>query len=353
METHELQHVIEQFHCLPGTYQFSPLGNGLIHQTFLAECGNASFVLQRMNTAIFPEPEKVMANILLANTYLNAPGYESVSYITAKAGKSLLVKESGGLWRLMKYIPKSITFGTPSGTAMAFEAGRVIGLFHHLMEEANPAAFYQILPDFHHLGNRWQQLASSAENADRDRRTKGEGCRKLAKALYHDITDKLPQKPKVRVAHNDTKFDNILFDDRTGLAIGLIDLDTIMPGYFHTDFGDVARGICFNVSEIGPAQSGPEFLPQYFKALVQGVYSSGLRLTEEEIHAMAPGVLLMPLLHGVRALTDYLEGDRYYKVTYEEGNLDRARRLLNQANMALEAIPEMNRIIDQCRSGHS
>lgn len=334
-----------QFDVQGEDFTFEKASGGLLHQTYFAKSSSRTYLLQKLNTEVFPEPEKVMQNIALAGKYLHVPNYTSINFVPLSEEKKHLLKTAEGFWRVMEYIPGSGTFPRIKSEAMAFEAGNILGRFHHLLSHVPYDDFHVVLPDFHDLEIRWQQFNNALGHSVENRLEEVEILLPQISELHRFLDRETPENLIRRVCHNDTKLENILFDLKTELALGLIDLDTLMPGYFCFDFGDMARDIVFGGTESSPVNPLIEFNPSYFESMVKGIFSSGLNLRITEIQSLPYGVVLMPFLHGIRALTDYLSGDLYYKLQRENGNLLRGQFLVDIAVNAKESHSQMQEII--------
>jgi hypothetical protein len=234
---------------------------------------------------------------------------------------------------------------------MAFEAGRIIGRFHQLISSVPARDLHVTLEGFHNLELRTRQLEDALKTGVPGRIQKAKALLGLSgklTGLCHEIPlESLPLRP----CHNDTKLSNILFEKGSEKALCLIDLDTLMPGHLLYDFGDAARTLLNPVAETDARGRKPTLVLPMFEAFVQGWRASGLAMEKEEATWICHGVVLMPTLHGIRALADYLSGDRYYQTTYPEQNLDRAAGMLEFASLAAERLPEMQEVFAKiCRN---
>jgi serine/threonine protein kinase len=254
--------------------------------------------------------------------------------IKTKKGASVLHHQKE-VWRLMNYIPECKVFNTTNDVAIAFETGKILGLFHELLKVGNPADFEVTIENFHNLAYRYDQFLEAYENATADHlknaHTEIEFVKRNITELLSIEFDKLP----IRICHNDTKLNNVLFSaDKKALC--LIDLDTIMPGYFMYDFGDAIRTLANPAPEDERNLSLITFDQLMFSAFLKGIQKSGFEFSLAEKDSMHFGAVLMPFLHGLRALTDYLENNKYYKVSYETQNLDRCKSLFKFADLAID-----------------
>lgn len=324
-----------------GDYDLSPLKQGFINNTFLVRAGgHTRFILQEINTSVFPQVEALMGNMQTALSYLDAPDYQAIKLMATLKGKTYLDAGDSGCWRLMEFISGSLTYNTTQSTEIAREAGRIIMCFHRLLGRAPVNQFVDVIPGFHDLDSRLAQYHKALSEAQVPRLKLAHKAIGMMEELTREpLLPKLKNLP-LRVCHNDTKLNNILFS-QDKKALCLIDLDTLMKGHFLYDFGDAVRTIVNSAPEDERVLRNIEFSRPLFVAFVEGMATEPGLLTEAELHQLAHGAVYMPLLHGVRALTDYLQGDLYYQTSYEGQNLDRSMSLLTFAQRAREEIPFM------------
>jgi len=343
----ELNTILKEFKLAPKEYSFQTLTAGYINDTFLVlRQDEPLFILQRVNHSVFENIEGLMMNISRALKCLRANDYAQIKLIRTLAGKAYLSGTSG-YWRVMTYITHSTTHDTATEPEIAFEAGRIIGKFHELLLKEPVAQYTDTIPKFHDLEIRKMQFLAALARVSDEKKQIASHAISFAQDMFVKLaamkSGELPQ----RVCHNDTKLNNILFSKKTQKALCLIDLDTLMKGYFHYDFGDAVRTIVNTAPEDEQDHQKITFEKYLFEAFVDGLSSNGSFLTKEEIQALSYGVLLMPFLHGIRALTDYLNGDIYYKVAYENQNLDRCLSLFDFTKKALSNTEYMQSILSQ------
>ncbi len=323
----ELKGILSNFSLPEKEYQFQQIAVGYINDTYLISIdARPLFILQRINHDIFKNVEVIMMNINRALKQLRAVDYKQIKIIPATSGKTYISLPSG-YWRIMSYIPNSITFNTTNDTQIAEQAGRIIGKFHLLLATEDSSKYVETIPKFHNLELRKMQFLAALAKASDEKKEIASETIKLTHKLLHQLEDIRPSKVPLRICHNDTKLNNILFSKTKMEALCLIDLDTIMPGYFHFDFGDAVRTIVNTAPEDEKNCTKITFDKTLFESFVKGIASNQPFLRKEEIKALPYGVVLMPFLHGLRALTDYLNGNIYYKVSYENQNLDRCQSL--------------------------
>lgn len=330
----ELKGILSNFSLPEKEYQFQQITVGYINDTYLiSEDARPKFILQRINHDIFENIEVVMMNIHRALKRLKALDYKQIKLIPATSGKTYAQCKSG-YWRIMSFIPNSLTFNTTKNAQIAEEAGRIIGTFHLLLAKEDPKNYIETIPKFHHLELRKMQFLAAFAGASREKKKMAENSIELANNLIQQLEALRPTKVPQRICHNDTKLNNILFSKTKIKALCLIDLDTLMPGYFHYDFGDAVRTIVNTAAEDEKNHDKITFDKSLFEAFISGLASDKPFLKKEEIQALPYGVILMPFLHGLRALTDFLNNNIYYKVSYENQNLDRCQSLFAFSEIA-------------------
>jgi Ser/Thr protein kinase RdoA (MazF antagonist) len=288
-----------------------------------------------------------MQNIARVLPKLTGPDYTELKLLNGTDGNPWFVDTGGSYWRAFNYIQGSSTFHHSSDKAIARESGRIIGHFHKLVSYIPLKDIHTTLPDFHNLNTRMKQLEASLTTARPERLADSLKWRELAGKLSRFCEaipfDKLP----LRLCHNDTKLSNILFDSTSKKALCLIDLDTLMPGYLLYDFGDAGRCLVLGPETTHVNQNEASFDLNLFEAFYKGFIQSGLELNAAERKSLPWGLVLMPLLHGVRALTDYLQNDLYYKTSFPGENLRRAARLLQHSEASRKRLPQLRAICEK------
>jgi len=348
-----LKPILENFDIPPGDFRFKTLSNGLINDTYMVSSNDqAKYILQHINTHVFNNVEALVNNIDLVLPVLNGGGYKKIILSINKDGNTVFTTAAGEVWRLMTFIEDSHVFNTTGNPGVAKEAGRIIGLFHHLLADFDTTFLKETLANFHDLNFRFLQFGEALKNA---RPQNLEIAKKAIDFVNENISGLLAinfSALPVRVCHNDTKLNNILFsgDNR---ALCLIDLDTLMPGTFLYDFGDAVRTIVNSAPEDERNLKLINFDEDLFRNFVEGIAMNGNLLEKAEIEQLPSSVVLMPFLHGIRALTDYLENNRYYKVSYELQNLDRCYSLFRFAELALNKQGFMKAFINEVLTARS
>ena len=333
-------------------------GQGHINDTFCVVCqsqeGDAiRFILQGLSSAAFPHPEELMENFIGITSYLRDkviaaggdPLRETLSLVKTKDGKDYYVDSNGKVWRLTPFIENTDCY--QSATPELFEASaRAFGRFQYMLQGYPAETLHETIVNFHNTEDRFAKFeaALTADKHDRAKDVQAEirfvldrkaDCSVAMEALR---TGKLP----LRVTHNDTKLNNILIDRDTKEGICVIDLDTTMPGLSINDFGDSIRFGANHSKEdekdLSKVNFDIELYEAYARGFLQGAQGS---LTEAELEYMPWGARLMTLECGIRFLTDYLDGDHYFRIHYPEQNLDRCRtqfKLVSDMEAQFEAM---------------
>lgn len=343
-----LNAILAHFSVAEKEYTFNPLTDGYINDTFLVfEDGAPRYILQRVNHKVFKNISGVMNNIKHALFYLDAPDYSKIILVETKAGKEYLElhHEASDFWRMMTYIDESTAHNTTTDPKIAFEAGRIIGKFHLLLQNADTENYVDTIPRFHDLELRKEQFEEALSTTPIEKKEVAEAAIDFANEILSVLEKINPSELPIRICHNDTKLNNILFSSETAKALCLIDLDTLMIGRFLFDFGDALRTIVNTAPEDEKDHSKITFKKELFEAFVDGLAIHKSMFSKKEMETMPWGAVLMPFLHGIRALTDYLNGNIYYKVAYENQNLDRCLSLFDFTQKALDEMEYMKQVV--------
>ncbi|MCI9188097.1 MAG: aminoglycoside phosphotransferase family protein [Lachnospiraceae bacterium] len=311
-------------------------GNGHINDTYLVTMPR--YILQRINTSIFTNPDELMDNIENVTAFLRrkliAAGGDAdrgtLTVVPAKDGGKYYKVDDNNVFRVYRFIEGTKTIENSKTAEDLYEAGVGFGNFQKLLADFPVDRLYETIRDFHHTPKRIEALREAVreDKAGRAESVKKEIEFALENAGWADSVVKGMEDGRipVRVTHNDTKINNILFDQESGKAVCVIDLDTVMPGSALYDFGDVLRMGGSSAAEDETDLDKVWFEVSAFEAFARG-YLSEMKdaLTETEIALLPLSVKLMTYECGIRFLTDYLNGDTYFKIHREHHNLDRAR----------------------------
>ena len=337
-------------------------GQGHINDTFCVLCQPQEgdcirFILQGLSSAAFPHPEELMENFIGITSYLRDkvtasggdPMRETLSLVKTKEGKDFYTDSNGKVWRLTPFIENTDCF--QSATPELFEASaRAFGRFQYMLQGYPAETLHETIVNFHNTEDRFAKFeaALAADKHDRAKDIPAEIQFVLARkadcsvALQALRDGKLP----LRVTHNDTKLNNILIDRDTHEGICVIDLDTTMPGLSINDFGDSIRFGANHSKEdekdLSKVNFDIELYEVYTRGFIQGAQGG---LTEAELEYLPWGARLMTLECGIRFLTDYLDGDHYFRIHYPEQNLDRCRTQFKLVKDMEEQFEEMAAVV--------
>jgi hypothetical protein len=328
-------------------------GTGHINDTYCVRFDRngipARTILQRINDRIFRDPAALMENIARVTGHLAAklagePDWERrvLTLIPARDGRAWYLDEDGHAWRAYRFIGGARSLDVVETADQAFQAARAFGRFQRLLTDLPGPRLNDTIPDFHHTPKRFAALerAIEADAVGRAALAKDEIAFALARKPMASVVVEagLPE----RVTHNDTKFNNVLLDERTGEGICVMDLDTVMPGWSLCDFGDMVRTATSPAAEDEQDLSKVTMQFPMFEALARGyLEAAGGFLMAREKELLVFSGKLITFEQGVRFLTDYLAGDVYYKVGREGHNLDRCRaqfRLLGSIERQEDAM---------------
>ena len=350
---HALLDVVAHFVERNQVADIAPLGNGLINDTFKVMVhgdDKPHFVLQRINNAVFTDVEMLQRNIEAVTNHLRSKGILTLHFLTAETGKTY-VEEGGKFWRVMDYIPDSYTYEavTPE---YARCAGRKFGEFEaQLTDLKEPIG--EIIPGFHNIEFRLHQLdeAIAANSVGRMSDPEVQSYVQKIKAVADEmcVGERLYREGKLpkRICHCDTKVNNMLFD-KDGNVLCIIDLDTIMPSFIFSDFGDFLRSAANTGAEDDPDLDKVHFNMAIFEAFAQG-YLEGAKsfLLPVEVEHLPYAAMLFPYMQAVRFFADYINGDTYYKIRYPEHNMVRTRAQWRLFEEAKAKSGEMTEIVNR------
>ena len=307
--------------------------SGHIHKTYrISTDTGAQYILQRINQYVFPNVSAIMRNVHAINDYLGKTKQGKmpmIRYLKTREGQDYYDDGAGGAWRAYPFVENSLCLQRPETEEDFTECARAFGGFLYALDAFPVTQLEETIPHFHNTADRYQKLRSAMELDAAGRRAEVEAELRFAFAREEKGCELLRMMERgllpIRVTHNDTKINNVLLDRDSRKAICVIDLDTIMPGLSAYDFGDAIRSGARTEAEDERDPSGVRLDLRLFCAFVKGFCESCPSLTEEEIRVLPLGAYTMTLECGIRFLTDYLEGDRYFSIDREKHNLDRAR----------------------------
>ena len=326
------------------------LRNGHINTTYRAcyrsEDGQEDrYILQKINDYVFKDPAQVMRNVEKVTRHItwkllrrrrDAAG-QTLNLFPARGGRNyIILPEEGGMWRCYNNIEDTHTYDVVENTRQAYQAGFAFGSFQDLISDMNPEDIKESIPDFHNTPKRYEALLASAKA---DVKGRAANCQAELELLagwadrFSRITSMLESgELPTRITHNDTKINNVMLDSETDEAVCVIDLDTVMPGSVLYDFGDMVRTATCMASEDEEDLSKVRMEMPFFESLAEGYLDAAHNfLTTREVEYMPFAGWLITTEIGIRFLTDYLDGDLYFRTSKPEHNLIRAR---NQFKLA-------------------
>ena len=340
------------------------LRNGHINTTYRTcyrtEDGHVDrYILQRINDYVFKDPALVMKNVEKVTRHIswkvlrrrkNAAG-QTLTLYPARGGRNyIILPEEGGMWRCYNNIEGTHTYDVVENTRQAYQAGYAFGSFQELVSDMNPEDIRESIPDFHNTPKRYEALEASAKADPLGRAAEcseeleliRSWAPRLGKLVEMQRSGQLP----TRITHNDTKINNVMLDEDTDSAVCVIDLDTVMPGLSLYDFGDMVRTATCMAEEDETDLSKVVMQMPFFESLAEGYLDAAHSfLTREEVDQLAFSGWLITVEIGIRFLTDYLDGDKYFRTDYPTHNLVRARNQLALAKSIQSSLPKMQKHI--------
>ncbi|MDD4646123.1 MAG: aminoglycoside phosphotransferase family protein, partial [Bacteroidales bacterium] len=336
-----LQSITKQFSMQGTVLSALPYGSGHINDTYkveTVESGCPNYILQRINHKIFTNVAGLMDNIdrvtrhirkKLENTPGADPNRQTLTLIPTLENQSFYQDPEGNYWRMYLFIEDNRSYDIVDSPEKAFEGGRMFGKFQSMIADLPGGPLFETIPNFHNIDMRLETLKNTIARDPVGRASKiateaafvWERAEEMGTILHLGQQGLIPS----RITHNDTKFNNVLLDHNDkGLCV--IDLDTVMPGYVHYDFGDSIRTSTNTGAEDDADLSKVEMDIRLFEAYTKGfLQETRSTLTPMELDNLALSGKLLPYMIGVRFLTDYVDGDHYFKTKHEHHNLQRAR----------------------------
>ena len=334
-------------------------GNGHINDTYIAD-SEPKYILQRINHAIFKEPDKVMSNIVGVTEFLRKkiidaggdPDRETLTVIRTKDGASYYKTEDGNYFRMYNYVENAVSYEAVESPEQFFEAARAFGKFQNMLADYPADKLYETIPFFHDTRKRFGDFekAVAEDKAGRAVSVQKEIDFVLArKADASVVVDAIADgRVPLRVTHNDTKLNNVMLDAESGKGVCVIDLDTVMPGSLLYDYGDALRFGASSGAEDEVDLDKIYFDLELFEAFTKGfLFEVGDKLTSAEKELLPFAAKLLTYECGMRFLGDYLNGDTYFKIHREHHNLDRARTQFKLVADIEDKLDEMKKIVDK------
>jgi len=358
-EQHRSTEVVRQFQIEGELSAIAAFGSGHINDTYCAVFHQAGapvrFILQRINTAIFKNPAALMENIQRVTSHLAAKlaGEQDcerrvLTLIPALDGRAWHVDAEGAYWRVYRFIEGARAYDAVESPQQAFQAAKAFGEFQKLLVDLPAPRLHDTIPGFHSTPGRFATFEKAVAADVTNRAVNAREEIEFAFARQSMVSVLLEASLPERIAHNDTKFNNVLLDDATGEGLCAIDLDTVMPGLALYDFGDMVRTTTSVAMEDEQDLSRVTMQFPMFEALARGYLSSAASfLTKKENAHLAFAGKLITFEQGLRFLTDYLAGDTYYKVHRNGQNLDRCRSQFKLVESIDQQAEQMSLLISK------
>ena len=340
-------------------------GEGHINDTFVVwrEDHSKRFILQRINTDTFTNPVGLMENVCGVTRHLRAkilaeggdPARETLNVIPTLSGSTCYLDADGAAWRAYDFVEDTICLQQVGSETDFRTVAETLGKFQNQLEDYPASTLHETIARFHDTPNRYanfeKALAADALGRAKNIAPEIEFIHAREQDC-HVLLDQLAAgEIPLRVTHNDTKINNVLIDAATGKGICVIDLDTVMPGLSAYDFGDSIRTGANDCAEDEPDQSKVHFDLHLYEVFAKGYLSTaGASMSMAEKKSLAWGARLMTLECGIRFLTDYLEGDHYFRIARPDHNLDRARTQFTLVRQMEEVFDQMLEIV--CPDNH-
>jgi len=347
--------LINQFALNISVKEAQPFGSGHINETFRiinTDPHGEDFLLQKINHHIFKDVEGMMNNIRKVTEFLQANNrglQETLSLIPTHDDKSYYQDEKGDYWRVFDFKKKLISYDVAETPNQIYEGARSFGIFLNRLSDFPVEELVDTIPDFHNVVVRIKNLNSAADADPAKRLKEVINLVEYARSITTEMTriQRAGESGLIpsRVTHNDTKFNNVLLS-KEGKGLCVIDLDTVMPGYVHYDFGDGIRTTICTAEEDEANLENIEIDLERFTAFTAGYLEETRQiLSKEELELLGLSGALFAYLMGIRFLTDYLMGDVYYKTHFAGHNLQRAKAQLELCRKILLRLPELEEII--------
>jgi hypothetical protein len=340
------------------------IDSGHINSTFRASYRQPDgsvrrYIFQAINRNVFKDPHAVMANVERVTRHINDKvlrhkqdlGGQTLNLFPARVGGTWVEDEKGSVWRCYNHIEGCVTYDIVENSRQAYQAAHAFGAFQDLVSDLDATSIIETIPDFHHTRQRYDRLMKviAADPCGRLQGVKAECAFIREREPLVDVLLDLAEAGKIplRVTHNDTKINNVMIDSQTDEAVCVIDLDTVMPGLALYDFGDLVRTATSPAAEDERDVSKVEMRMPMFQALVEGYLdAAGGFLSETEVRHLTFSGRLITLEVAIRFLTDYLEGDVYFKTHRPGQNLDRCRTQIELVRAIEANEAEMNSCVE-------
>lgn len=357
-----IKDIISEFRFEGDMNSYKPYGSGHINDTFRLDYGENDYILQRINTNVFTRPVELMENVVNVTNFLREkitemggdPARETLTVVLTKDGGNLYIDKDDNAWRAYHFVKGTKSYDLIEDPQQFYASGVAFGNFQKLLADFPIDTLNYTIDNFHHTPSRFETFMNALE-ADVVGRAKT--CQKeidmiIAEKEFVKTLWDLHEKGELalKVTHNDTKLNNVLFDKASDEAICVIDLDTVMPGFALDDFGDSIRFGATTALEdekdLNKVNFDIDLFETYVKGFLEGADGS---LTDLEITLFPVGAKMLTIETAIRFLTDYLQGDTYFKTAYDDHNLVRSRTQLKLVSDMNDQWDEMSVIVDKHR----
>lgn len=356
----EMKEILRHFNIEHEDLSIESHGSGHINRTFLITIqGKRKYILQGINTSIFKDTAALMENILQVTSYLRDkiiltggnPERETLTVVMTTDNRSYYTDADGNHWRVYLFIENAETFDSVENETVFYQSAFAFGRFQAMLADYPAKNLHETIPDFHNTPKRYMDFETALKEDCCGRACEVEAEIAFIRTRKDELSvliDMLKNKElPLRVTHNDTKLNNIMMDCDTHQAVCIIDLDTVMPGLSAYDFGDAIRFGANTAAEDEPDVNKVSLSLPLFGIYVKGFLEGcGGQLTDKEIEMLPMGAKIMTLECGMRFLTDYLQGDIYYKIKHKRHNLDRCR---SQFALAADMEAKWAQMCSLCR----
>lgn len=354
----DLFEVSEKFKINGRAVSIMPYGEGHINETYLLVTDEGfKYILQKINHRLFKDVPRLMRNIELVTAHIADKvrqrggdiAREVLTIVRTDEGKSYFGSEDTGYFRVYIFIENATAHQVVQKSEHFYQSAYAFGTFQNQLADFDASQLYETIPNFHNTSVRFENFkkAVEADKAGRLKLVKKEVDFVLEREDYCGRIVRLLESGQMplKVTHNDTKLNNVMIDDATGKAVAVIDLDTVMPGSSCYDFGDSIRFGCNPAAEDEVDLSKVNFRLDLFKTYTEGYLAALKNISDTEKQNLAFSAILMTYECGMRFLTDYLEGDTYFRIKRENHNLDRARTQFKLVSDMEKLLEQMNEIV--------
>ena len=357
MEEVKIRNIVNKFNIEGEFIDITPFGSGNINNTFLVVTSINKYILQRINSKVFTKPLDVISNSIKVTTHIknklvkegNFDSRKVLSFIKTKDNQYYYL-DNNDYYRMSLYVENSISIDVVDTKEHFLEAGHAFGSFQRLLSDFDSSSLKETIKDFHNTRKRYEHFIEVVNKNEFNRNEEVQD--EIDYLINHKyLLDSFNNfNIPIRVTHNDTKINNVLFDKDTSKALCVIDLDTVMPGTILSDFGDAIRSGCNSSTEDEVDLSKVHFKMELYEVFTKGFLEETKDiLTKDELDLLYLSPLLLTYELALRFLSDYLEGDIYFKTTRLNQNLDRTRTQIKLIKEMEEHLSEMKDIINKYR----